>query len=564
VPTFGGASGKWCAKSFVAGFNLASLYPNQSHHNAYHDPAQGGTSTPRHPEYPYSSPHCFNDGMSMTADPLVTRGMAGIDTVEMANYNSGGSWTVSRATCIAPAGDQPSAYSWGATPGVGANFWDNGCDLTNFGVYINQTRRNRYHTYWADEVPSPDVTIEMTVKSEVDLWNWATRSKKHTTSQWGTTYSIWPCSRQFLFDWGTGGTHGMNYTVRCYAQLQRIYLEFFYHPGASPSTYSYGSGGGTLFVMSMNHSWKPHTWHHVEVSWVKDALVRVTAADGSTQDIEIPPNAMLFVDGQPPTDPAAIVDHDTTVIDYKNAPIGSPDVNTYCKLRSGASFDVYPHVAMVLPFAVHPAIPNNNVGSGPRFDVGSTLANDGSFGMSSPRWHGIIDNVVMHHWRAHDQAFTPRNRYHSTSYYDGAVNKSATGYSLEKAGVYKKRLTFLESECNSRDTTLGTVQCTHYHPWHVHLYGHDGSVPTSSFGHITPALRMKTGGSYIDAYYYDGCVGVPIKSKIAPGTELYYLGWFEVASLVPVTMSPILCDMAVTYFAEPVTYYRLASSEAKK
>jgi hypothetical protein len=29
-------------------------------------------------------------------------------------------------------------------------------------------------------------------------------------------------------------------------------------------------------------------------------------------------------------------------------------------------------------------------------------------------------------------------------------------------------------------------------------------------------------------------------------------------------MSPILCDIRITYFEEPVTFYRLSSSEAKK
>jgi hypothetical protein len=574
TPGWGTASSspRYCGVSFVAGFNLASLYPNVSHKNWYHDPVQGGTATPRHPEYSYTSPHCFADGGSMSANPLYSRGMAGVDTVEIANYKSGGSWSGTKATCVEPAGAEALAFSWGGSPGIGANFWDNGCDLTNFGIYVNQTRRNRFMSFWADEVPAPDVTVEMHVKPEIDLWNWATRSKKHVASGWGSSYSIWPCSRQFLFEWGTGGTHGMNYTVRCYVQLQRVYLEFFFHLGNAPNSGATGSAAvGELFVMSMNHAWKPHTWHHVECSWVKDERKQVVLSDGSTVVVDIPPNAMLFVDGVPPTDTASIVDYDETVVDYRGAAIGSgalgrnSDVNTYLMNKDALPLPIFPHIAMVLPFAAHPTIPNNNVGEGPRFDIGSMLANDGSYGMSSPRWHGIIDNVVMHHWRAHDKAFTPRNRYHSTSYFDGATNQSAVGYGGEKAGVYKKRLTFLESECNSRDTTLGTIQLTHYHPWHQHLYGHDGSMPISSFGHITPAMRMKSsGGSYVDAYYYDGGVGVPIKSKIATGTELYYLAWFEVASAVPVTMSPILCDMTVTYFAEPVTYYRLASSEAKK
>ncbi|MBI2922063.1 MAG: hypothetical protein HYY18_13340, partial [Planctomycetes bacterium] len=518
---------KACAVSFVAGFNMASVYVNQSHRRAWHDTSGGWGSSgggPRHPEYSYTSPTCFADGMTMTSNCLNSNPA---DTGYMSAYSSS----------FKPYQIEPTAagigWSWGGGGGgTGANFWDNGCDLQNFGVYINNVRRERFHTYWADELPSPDVTIEMTVKPEVDLWNWATRSKQHTVSGgWGSPYTIYPCSRQFLFEWGTGATtsnYAMNYRAACYVQLSRVYLEM------------YSAQEAKFYVMYVDHQWKPHTWHHVEVSWVAayNALVGGTS-------VQVPHNAMLFADGVPCS---GILSGD---------PLG-PDVNT--KL----GMPVYPCKAMVLPFMVHPTSPNNDVGTGPRLDIGSCLANDGSFGMSQPRFHGLIDNIVMHHWRSHDAAFTPRNRYHSVSYYDGSTYKSGTGYKLEKAGVYKKRLTYLETECSTKDVTVGTLTCTHYHPFHVHLYGHDGSAPTTSFGHITPALRMKSGGSYVDAYYYDGCAGLPIKSKITPGSELYYMGWFEIASLVPVTMSPILCDITLTYFTEPVTYFRLSSAEAKK
>jgi hypothetical protein len=415
-------------------------------------------------------------------------------------YDSGGGWTTTKPYQIEPTA-MDAGWAWGVAGGTGANFWDNGTDLQNFGVYINQSRRNRFHTYWADEVPSPDCTIEMTVKPEVDLWNWSTNSKSHTVDNgWGTTYYIAPCSRQFLFDWGVGGTRGMNYTVRLYAQLSRIYLEIYHHATAQ------------FYVMYGNHNWKPHTWHHVEVSWVNE--LTTTAADGTTSTV--PANAMLFVDGQ-----------SASSIVASSFPIGQQDINSFM------GYSVYPATAMRLPFPIYPTQSNADVGTGPRFDVGSTLQDDGSFGMSSPRWHGVIDNIVMHHWRSHTASFTPRNRYHSTTYYDGAAFTSGEGYKGEKAGVYKKRLTFLENLALTKTVTIGTVGCTHYHPFHVHLYGHDGSAPTTAFGHITPALRIKTGASFVDQYYYDGCVGVPVKAQIPSGAELYYLGWFEIASLVP-------------------------------
>ncbi|MCE9582143.1 MAG: hypothetical protein K8T20_06595 [Planctomycetes bacterium] len=502
---------KKCGISFVAGFNLASLYPNQSHRYAWHD--AGGSGAPRHPEYAYSSPHCFADGLNMSASPLNSSPQ---DTGYVSSWSS-------------PM--EPYQVRPGST---GAYFWDNGCDLQNQGIYLNETRRNRFHTYWADEVPSPQCTIEMAVKPEIDLWTWVRKSKPHVVSSWSGTFTIMACKRQFLFDWGVGGTRGMNYTVRAYAELTRLCLEFYHHPT------------GRFYVMWMDQAWKPHTWHHVEFTWV--SAHQATLADGSL--VDVPANAMLFNDGGTSAPGEASMSS-------PEAP-GQRDVNT--KLGQA----VYGGAAMVLPENVAPTNPNDDTGTGPRFDVGGILASDGTYGMSSPRWHGIIDNIVMHHWRSHEGPFSPRNRYHSATYYDDATWKSGQGYKKELAGVYKKRLTWLESIAATHSIVIGTVACSHYHPFHVHLYGHDGAAPTTSFGHITPALRIKTGGSYVDSYYYDGCVGVPVKAAVQAGQELYYLGWFEVASLVPVTMSPILCDIRVTYFEEPAVLFRLSSSEAKR
>jgi hypothetical protein len=498
-----------CAISFVAGFNLASLYPAQSHRYAYHD---SGSGTPRHPEYSYTSPSCFGDMGYMSQSPLNSSTQ---DTGYTSAY-----YSPKELYQIKP----------GAT---GADFWDNGCDIQNFGIYVNATRRNRFMTYWADEVPAPNATIEMTVKPEVDPWTWAVSSNPHDVAGWSGTYQIFSCKRQFLFDWGTGSTKGMNYTVRGYLELYRVYLEMYHHPT------------NQMYVIWMDQNWAPHTWHHVEWTWASASIL--TKADGSK--VTVPPNAMIFVDGATSTP-------GTSSMAFSG---GTPqDVNT----KLGIS--VYGGAAIVLPENICPTNPNNDIGTGPRLDIGSCLANDGAFGMSQPRFHGIIDNIVMHHWRSHSAPFTPRNRYHSMTYYDGATWKSGEGYKKEKSGVYKKRLTYLEGIAATKDITIGTVGCTHYHPFHVHLYGHDGTAPITSFGHITPSLRIKTGGSYVDSYYYDGCVGVPVKTLLKKGSEAYYIGWFEVASLVPVTLSPILCDIRITYFEEPQTLYRLSSSEAKK
>jgi hypothetical protein len=509
-----------CGVSFVAGFNSASVYPAQSHRNAWHDALpdfSGLTGGPRHPEFVGSSRNCHNDSSS-TCSPLISH-------ASDAKYYSGSLWNRTLATQI-----RPDAGPAGQGSG-GANFWDNGCDLQNFGIYLNPLRRNRFHTYWADEVPSPDCTIEMTVKPEIDLWNWARRSKMHTYSSPWTVGSIpvWPCSRQFLFDWSPGAAHRSNYTVRGYVQLGRVFLEFVHEKT------------GKTYAMCADHSWKPHTWHHVEFSWVRGGPTQVGSAT-----VDVPPNAMLFVDGRPAT---AIV---------SGVFPGPADVNA----RVGA--DVYPALAMALPEMVHPYLPHSDWFTGPRFSVGSCLAGSGTTGMTQPAWHGIIDNIVMHHWRSHAATFSPRNRYHSTTYYDGTAFRSGKGYKGERAGLYKKRLRFLEDLAKVAPLTIGTVGCTHYHPFHVHLYGHDGAAPTTAFGHITPALRIKNGASWVDEWAYDGCVGVPVRAQIPAGAELHYLAWFEVASLVPVTMSPILCDIRITYFEEPLTLYRAAGAEARR
>lgn len=317
----------------------------------------------------------------------------------------------------------------------------------------------------------------------------------------------------------------MKYTVRCYVQLSRVYLEFHH------------TATNQFYVIYADHQWKPHTWHHVEVTWVGQKTVSWGTPPAP---LTVPANATLFVDGVP----AASV-------------LAGQDVNAYL----GKS--VLPIKAVRLPEDVRGTTPNNNVGIGPRFCVGSKLQSDASFGMTQPSWIGTIDNLVMHHWRSHDAAFTPRNRYHSMTYFDGTAYKSGRGMNQEKAGVYKKRIKWMEDQAMQRRMTVGTLTCSHYHPWHVHLYGHDGAAPTTSFGHITPMIRVQSGGTFNTSYYYDGCAGLSVRTPVAPGSEVTYVGWFEVASLVPVTMSPILCDITVTAFSEPVTYFRLSSSEAR-
>ncbi len=497
-------SGIDCKVSGVWGFNLGKLGPNQSHANVPSNTQKHVLPAPTNPEYTYASPNC--EGVKVTNSPANSLSS---DT----EYSSAWGIAPKRPYQIQPGG---------ALNAIATGFFEDGADIQPFGLYVNYLKRRRFHTIWGDELPTARFTVEFAYKPEVDHWEWG---KGLAQTPAAKAANAGPVSKMHL--WGLGAaTHGTNYEQWVYVQGSRIFYDLYY--------------GGQHYVMYADHDFRAHTWHHIEFS-VIDGQSK-TLADGST--VFVPPNAMLFVDGKPAS---GIVG-------------AGEDVNT--KLGK-AVFDVK---AMALPVPFIGVYPNNDWGVGPRMEIGSKLQNtmDG-FGMSQPSTIGTIDNLVIHHWRSHESAFTPRNRFHSMSYYDGTTFKSGKGYKGEKAGVYKKRLAAVEAAVAAGgEVTIGTVTCTHYHPFHVHLYGHDGSAPTTSFGHITPSIRTKTGGSYLDSYYYDGCAGLPVKTAVKAGTEVYYMGWFEVAAMVPVTMSPILDDLTVTYFAEPKVLYRHSSVEVRR
>ncbi|MBI2922321.1 MAG: hypothetical protein HYY18_14810 [Planctomycetes bacterium] len=499
-------SGEDCKISGVWGFNEGTLRPSQSHANSGTNPQSHLSPRPTNPEYEYDSPNC---------EGVLTRNYPANSLTSDDDYRSAGGFSPKQAFQVNPAGGLNT---------IRTGLFEGGADIQPFGLYVNYLKRRRFHTIWGDELPTGDFTVEFMYKPEVDHWEWA---KGLPRTALAATWDAGPCGRMHL--WGLGAaTHGTNYEQWLYVQGPRVYYDLFQ--------------AGQHYIIYADHQWRAHTWHHIEISIAKSHLK--TLADGST--VTVPHNAMLYVDGVP-----------------ASGFLGSGvDVSTVVGKK------VYDAKAMSLPTAFIAVMPNNDWGVGPRMEILSKLQKTPGFGMSQPSTMGTLDNLVIHHWRSHDASFTPRNRYHSTSYYNAASYKSGVGYLGEKAGVYKKRLKFLEDlVASGKDVTIGTVSCTHYHPFHEHLYGHDGTggggpKPTS-FGHITPAIRMKSSGSYLDAYGYDGCAGLPVKARIAPGTELFYLAWFEVASLVPVNMSPILGDFTITYFTEPKTYYRLASAEAK-
>jgi hypothetical protein len=496
-------SGKDCAVSMVVGFNRATLKPNQSHANLLTNPLSHHAPRASHPEYPASGPD--PEGVFKFNQPVNSVLM---DDDYVAGYSAG----PKRAFQINPAG----ALNTETT-----GFFEGGTDLQPFGLYVNYLKRHRYHTMWGDEMPTGSYTVEFLYKPEIDHWEWA-KGLPETAA--AATYNAGPASRCHL--WGVGAaTHGMNYEQWIFVQGSRVFLDMSY--------------AGENYVMYCDHSWKAHTWHHIEISVVP--AHDFTKADGSV--VTVPPNAMLFVDGVPA---AGVLGAGTEISDV----VGE---------------DVYPVKAMALPAPFVAPWPTNDVFAAPRMTLLSKLqAYSAIFGMCRPGTIGTMDNLVVHHWRSHDRPFTPRNRFHSTTYFNGSDNRSGTGYGGEKAGVYRKRLRAVENLAAVRDVKLGTVSCTHVHPYHEHLYGHDGALPTTSFGHITPAIRIKSsGGSYADAYYYDGCAGLPLGIDLAAGDEVHYLAWFEVPSMVPVMLSPILCDVTLTYITEPKTYYRLSSLEAR-
>ncbi len=497
-------SGKDCAVSGVWGFNLGKIGPNQSHANHASNPLKHVLPNPTNPEYTYGSPDC--EGIMTSNSPANSLSS---DT----DYSSAWGIAPKRPYQIQPGG---------ALNAIASGFFEDGTDIQPFGLYVNYLKRRRFHTIWADELPTGKFTVEFMYKPEIDHWEWAKGLPQTAAAK---TLNAGPCSRMHL--WGLGAaTHGTNYEQWVYVQGSRVFYDLFY--------------GGQHYVLYCDHTWKAHTWHHIEFS-ITPEEVR-TLADGSK--VTVPPNAMLFVDGTP-----------------ASGILGAgQDVNKV------VGTDIYAAKAMALPAPFIGVYPNNDWASGPRMEVLSKLQFTGDiFGMSQPSTIGTIDNLVIHHWRSHDAAFSPRNRFHSMTYFDGTTFKSGKGYKGEKAGVYKKRLAAVEAAAAANgEVTIGTVTCTHYHPFHVHLYGHDGSAPTTSFGHITPSIRTKKGGSYLDSYYYDGCAGLPVKTPVKAGTEVYYLGWFEVASMVPVTMSPILDDITVTYFTEPKVLYRHSSVEVRR
>ncbi|MCE9584386.1 MAG: hypothetical protein K8T20_18010 [Planctomycetes bacterium] len=495
-------SGKDCEVSGVWGWNLGKIGPNQSHATGAGNPQKHTAPNPTNPEYAYDSPNC--DGIKVNNSPANS-----LSTDD--DYVSAFGFSPKRPYQINPAG---------ALNAIGSGFFEDGADVQPFGLYVNYLKRRRFHTVWGDELPTSRFTVEFFYKPEIDHWEWA---KGVAQTPAAKALNAGPGSRMHL--WGLGAAdHGTNYEQWVYVQGSRVFYDMYY--------------AGKHYVIYCDHDWKAHTWHHVEFSVTAEEIK--TMPDGSK--VTVPPNAMLFVDGKPAN---GILGAGTDV----NAKLG---------------IDALPVKAMVLPVPFIGVTPNNDWGTGPRMEILSKLQFTGDiFGMSQPSTIGTIDNLVIHHWRSHDSAFSPRNRFHSSTYFDGTTWSSGKGYKGETAGVYKKRLVALEKAAAAGDVTLGTVSCTHYHPYHVHLYGHDGAAPTTSFGHITPAIRMKTGGSYLDAYYYDGCAGLPVKTALKAGTECYYLGWFEVASAVPVTMSPILDDITVTYFTEPKVLYRHSSVEAR-
>ncbi|MCC6740501.1 MAG: hypothetical protein IT452_15760 [Planctomycetia bacterium] len=496
-------SGKDCNVSGAWGFNLGKIGPSMSHANVAGNPLKHEAPNPTNPEYSYNSPNC--EGVSWWNTPANS-------LTSDVDYKSAWGISPKRAWQLNPAGPLNS---------VANGFFEDGADVQAFGLYVNYLKRRRFHTIWGDELPTGKFTVEFMYKPEIDHWEWGKGLPQTAAAK---TWNAGPTARMHL--WGLGAaTHGLNYEQWVYVQGSRVFWDLFH--------------GGQHYIVYGDHTWKAHTWHHIEISMVPGETK--TLADGST--VVIPPNAMLFIDGTP----------------------ASGFLGAGKDVKTVVGKDVYGAPALALPVPFVGAYPNNDVGVGPRMVVLSKLQNtpDG-FGMSQPSTIGTIDNLVIHHWRAHEAPFTPRNRFHSMTYYDGTTYKSGTGYKGEKAGVYKKRLPAVEKMAAAGEVTIGTVMCTHYHPFHVHLYGHDGSAPTTSFGHVTPSIRTKTGGSYLDSYYYDGCAGLPVKTAVKAGTEVYYLAWFEVASLVPVTMSPILDDITVTVVAEPKTLYRMESSEPRR
>ena len=433
----------------------------------------------------------------------------------------------------AQTGTLDTAYTWGwgtpgtrkpsvidanlPTPGLSAG----GSDLTPFGVYYNWLTRRRFHTFYGDNMPAPEATLEFLVKPEVDVVAWG-RKMSNT------------CRSMTLLDWGPAKRPLTNYELRLFTASGRLFADFFHGNGTK----------GKHYVLWMDVDWPPHTWHHVELNFSDVAKILDSKGTPDASDDEerweTLPNAMLFVDGKP----ADMVGSGSTFLTVRNP--------NWTLLSPRAP-------ALTLP---EPVIVKNRgnywYGVDPWIVVGGgmTLSVDNAFSMARCDFIGTIDDFQLHYWRQHDKPFRSKSRYHDPSYraYSRMIDYAGAGTFL--VGVYARRLREIEDVVNRLgEVTLGTVSCTHVHPVHEHIAGsHTGGG--SAFGHVSPRMMIDEAGTTLFYSFYDGCAGLPIidpkgagwSNHVARrGAMLTFAAEFEGSDKIPVIECSYLDEFTVTY-----------------
>ncbi|MBI5366029.1 MAG: hypothetical protein HZA54_03250 [Planctomycetes bacterium] len=409
----------------------------------------------------------------------------------------------------------------GGATGATFNF-NQGSDLHPFGSYHNTLKRNKLRTYYGDEVPVPEGTLEFFVKPEVDVGLWGRTVPDVINWRGGDPqgrYLVPPQldGRMHLVDWGTTGNGAYGRVARNELRLFTTKGRIFGHWRLQPN-----AGAALDVLLWQDIAWPAHTWHHVEVSWTAAKQVPVPGPipGGPPATRTVPGEFMLFVDGNL-AGTAALPQNISRGGMYGTEGRSSPFTNQDPWLIVGGK--------------------NYNSTAGWSMGFGDFL--------------GTIDNFFMHKWRLHDRSFIPKSRY-----LDGSVGELVQGGidQAEAVGVYVKRLREVEAVATAQGgVTLGTISCTHVHSWHVHPAGH-----LQGKGHLSPAIMIVSGGRQEILHSYDACSGLPLTKsganvRLRPGEEIYYVAGFERRSDLPALTSPILDDFTLSYAAAPQVLYRV-------
>ena len=385
-----------------------------------------------------------------------------------------------------------------------------GSDLHSYGLYMNSQTRNRCRSYYGDEFPVPEGTLEFFCKPEVDIGWWG-RSKSDVLNYvgWQPGPIQWD-GRMHMFDWGSVGTSG--YTpLAAYNEL-RVFTtkgRIFAH---------WRIDDGNDYVLWQDAPWARNTWHHIEVSWVPGAAP-VPPGSPAPPGGAAKANFMFFVDGNSSNPSSVELPKDIR--------------------RNGTNGNVAPATQYTI--------------DDPWMIIGGRSYNwpDGT-SMGCVDFLGNIDNVMVHKWRTHNASFVPKSRYLDSSIAEYIQNIPGLA-GPQTVGIYLRRMKEIEDEATRLgQITLGTLSCTHMHAWHLH-----SDLHVEGKGHLSPSIIVD--GQV--RYAYDSCAGLPLGGlTVRAGQQVHYVAYFEKRNDLPAMQSAILNDVTVTYWDKPKYIYRVWDS----